>query len=508
MGFTYADLFAGIGGFHAALSALGGECRFVAEIDDDARQIYGQNWGHDLPTDGTSGRRRALDSDIVPLTEEMMSVPKTDVLAAGFPCQPFSKSGFQRGINETRGTLFFNILRILQERRPPVVLLENVRNLAGPRHADTWTMIVRQLRDAGYKVSSAPTVFSPHFLPPDHGGTPQVRDRVFILGTYVGSAEKAWALSDDLPVVARGPVVDVDGKVWDPQSWDPETTPLYNGLPLLQPEGNYTAQYKLTRTETGWINVWDRFVQMMWEEREGERLPGFPLWAEAWVPFKSLVIPRDTPGWKADFLIKNSKFYDEHVDVITDWQDEFFPNFDSRDDTVKWTTKPLAMDGVDDDPQPVQIPASRRKLEWQAQDEGSLWDCVMHFRPSGIRAKRSTYLPALVAITQTSVIGKRRRRLTPVEAARLQGLPDEYSFEGQPDAATYKQLGNGVSVGAAYYVLRAHVEQDRELIPAHIVSAVLSAQPCPKVTMPSLVASAQADVASRGEVLEPAPLSL
>ena len=486
MGFTYADLFAGIGGFHAALSALGGECRFVAEIDDAARRIYAQNWGADLPADDSrAGRRRALDSDIVPLTDPDMSVPRTDVLAAGFPCQPFSKSGYQRGINETRGTLFFNILRILQERRPAVVLLENVRNLAGPRHADTWAMIVRQLRDAGYKVSSAPTVFSPHFLPPDLGGTPQVRDRVFILATYVGDASRAWELSDDLPVVARGPVLDTHNALWDPMRWDPERTLLSNGEPLLQRESDYTAQYRLTRAEFGWINVWDSFLQRMWEQREGERLSGFPLWAEAWRHLSEVNVPEGTPSWKEDFLRKNAQFYDAHEDAIVDWAEEFFPNFDSDDDRTKWTTRPLRMGDHDDEPEPVYFPPSRRKFEWQAQDEASLWDTVMHLRPSGIRAKRSTYLPALVAMTQTSIIGKRRRRLTPVEAARLQGLPDTFSFEGQPDSATYKQLGNGVSVGAAYYVLREHVRQDRHLIPRKIVDAVLAAPDCPNIAVPT-----------------------
>lgn len=94
----------------------------------------------------------------------------------------------------------------------------------------------------------------------------------------------------------------------------------------------------------------------------------------------------------------------------------------------------------------------------------------MHFRPSGIRAKRPDYLPALVAITQTSIIGPRRRRITPHEAARLQGLPDWFESRPAPspdedeppqsDSASYRQLGNGVNVGAAYWMLKKHIERD------------------------------------------------
>ena len=77
----------------------------------------------------------------------------------------------------------------------------------------------------------------------------------------------------------------------------------------------------------------------------------------------------------------------------------------------------------------------------------------MHLRPSGLRVKRATYVPALVAITQTSILGDRQRRISPREAARLQGLPEWFDFGDQPDAATYKQMGNGVNVGAAYHVV-------------------------------------------------------
>src|SRR5699024_3328503 len=103
--FTFADLFAGVGGFHAALGALGGHGVFASEIDPVAADVYRTNWD------------TGVHGDIIPMTQDRMDVPAHDVLAAGFPCQPFSKSGFQKGMAETRGTLFFNIARVLEERR-------------------------------------------------------------------------------------------------------------------------------------------------------------------------------------------------------------------------------------------------------------------------------------------------------------------------------------------------------------------------------------------------------
>ena len=140
--FRFIDLFAGVGGFHAALSALGGECVYAVEVIRRRRAVYQRNWGIDPLGDITKDAN-----------EDVMNVPAHEVLAAGFPCQPFSKSGAQRGMDETRGTLYWNILRIIQERRPKVVLLENVRNLAGPRHLHEWQVIIETLRDEGYRVS-------------------------------------------------------------------------------------------------------------------------------------------------------------------------------------------------------------------------------------------------------------------------------------------------------------------------------------------------------------------
>ena len=191
--FTYADLFAGIGGFHAALSHAGGRCVYVSEIDREARQTYAAQLGRPAAR-GARAHQSTPTSPSRRRTTAPSTSPTHDVLAAGFPCQPFSKSGYQRGMDEARGTLFWNIARILEERTPAVVLLENVRNLAGPGTRHEWDVIIQTLREIGYRVSSTPSVFSPHFLPPSLGGTPQVRDRVFILGTYVGP-ERAMARS-------------------------------------------------------------------------------------------------------------------------------------------------------------------------------------------------------------------------------------------------------------------------------------------------------------------------
>lgn len=410
--FKFVDLFAGIGGFHHALAELGGECVFVSEIDEAARKVYELNWGASIaPRDG----RPLVEGDIIPLTDPVVKhIPDHDVLAAGFPCQPFSKSGYQRGIGETRGTLFFNIAKVLEAKRPRVVLLENVRNLAGPRHTETWATIIRTLRDLGYKVSDTPTIMSPHLLSPELGGTPQIRDRVFIIGEYVGK-EAAWAAKDEPPTMVREA-----SEGWDPQSWNLERD-------LLQPESDIPSfgSHVLSEDEINWIDIWDDFVRSVRDARDGAPLPGFPIWADEFR--EKPRIQADTPGWKANFLRKNSAFYVEHRQVIDTWL--------ARHGGLKG------------------LPASRRKLEWQAQDAPDLWSCAMHFRPSGIRAKKMTYLPALVAITQTSIIGPRRRRITVREAARLQGLPDSFTFGAQRDALSFKQLGNGVAASVAKVVV-------------------------------------------------------
>ena len=414
MAFTFVDLFAGIGGFHAALSSMGGECVFASENNRKAAMVYERNWGLDPYGDLT-----------VQATEDVMDVPDCDVLTAGFPCQPFSKSGAQRGMDETRGTLYWNILQVIRARKPRLVLLENVRNLAGPRHRHEWQIIIETLRAEGYVVSDEPSIFSPHLLPPEVGGRPQVRERVFICATFLGENAENHR---PLPVAINQPVAG-----WDPMRWNLEAD-----LPVSKNEN--APETALSESEIYWIDAWDEFVRLLTAERE-RQLPGFPLWADSWVDISNLQIPDSTPRWKADFLRKNSEFYSSHASTIDDWK-------------ARW------------DVESDRFPPSRRKLEWQAQDCKRLWDTLLHFRPSGIRAKKPTYTPALVAITQTSVLAPARRRISVREAARLQGLPEWFDFGDQSPADSFRQLGNGVSIGAVWHVLKSHVERDQDFLQA------------------------------------------
>jgi DNA (cytosine-5)-methyltransferase 1 len=138
-------------------------------------------------------------------------------------------------------------------------------------------------------------------------------------------------------------------------------------------------------------------------------------------------IENDMPDWKIDFLKKNSAFYLENKEAIDKWR--------LRNPHLK------------------SFNNSYRKFEWQAQDLDSIWSGVIQFRPSGVRVKKADYLPALVAMNQTSVVGSKQRTITVREAARLQAFPETFSFGDQNPSQSFKQLGNAVSVGTVKFVL-------------------------------------------------------
>jgi len=159
--FTYIDLFAGIGGFHQAAGSLGGECVFACEIDAEAQKAYYANYGIMPHGDITS-----IDAD---------AIPDHDVLLAGFPCQPFSIIGQRLGFDDIRGTLVFEIMRILKVKKPDLFLLENVKQLSGHNKGKTLRVILDALENIGYKVDC-------RILNALDFGLPQKRERTLIVG--------------------------------------------------------------------------------------------------------------------------------------------------------------------------------------------------------------------------------------------------------------------------------------------------------------------------------------
>jgi len=313
-------------------------------------------------------------------------------------------------------------VQIIEAKNPKYFFLENVRNLAGPRHLETWKTIIDTLRGLGYKVSTQPLIFSPHLLPPKLGGAPQVRDRVFILGVRedIENGEILNLASFNELLVGK--------KLWNPDKWRISD--------LLDSDDNIEKLeiFFVSKAESIYLEAWDYFVKNI----EVENLPGFPMWAFAFQNIPE--INEDMADWEVEFRKKNSIFYSDNKKFIDKWK------------KMKWGLDQITVS---------DFPFSRQKFEWQArkhhptQLNRTLQDLVIQFRPSGIRVKPPSYLPALVAITQTSVVGPllrknatEYRKLTPVEAGRLQGIPDEvYKQPIVSTQAAYKQLGNAVNVG-------------------------------------------------------------
>ncbi|MGZ6586028.1 MAG: DNA (cytosine-5-)-methyltransferase [Solirubrobacteraceae bacterium] len=466
-GFTFIDLFAGVGGFHAALSQLGGHCLYAAEKDKAAAAVYRKAW----PTDDEDGFAftEDINDDVKPIDEATTlddlarmaatgagtisnKVPRDfDVLAAGFPCQAFSKSGHQRGVlDQTRGTLFYNILRIVAERRPKIVFLENVRNLVGPRHRQTtFATIVDALEALGYHVAKEPTVISPHRIPASMGGGPQIRERVYIMAIRAD-------LVPDLDDLRPFPGFTYPA-TWDPKrDWSVTETQLLDKAPAAITDAWLSAHCERSIAErlralravedhhivagAEWLDGWEALLNAVVVRRKLESgsgispFPGSPIWLAVadprWEADQRHDADTHDRPWKHEFLNKSVKF-------IADYKQEI--------EEVGLFRRILG------------LPNSWRKLEWQAGDATTLSECLIQLRPSGVRVKRANYTPALVAINQTPILGAERRRLTPYEAGRLQGFPDNVYIamkdSGQLASECYKQFGNAVHVGAVTYAL-------------------------------------------------------
>lgn len=216
----FIDLFAGIGGFHIAMHSIGGKCVFASEIDKFARQTYEHNFKNISPEIFTNGN---YNIDITDPELDYNSIPEFDVLCGGFPCQAFSNAGLKKGFNDTRGTLFFNIQRIVQAKIdannkdskiaiPKVLFLENVKGFKNHDKGRTFKTIKENLQELGYGISAE--VLNSKFF-----GVPQNRERIFIIAWHkeqiqCDKFEFPFGLDDnDEPILKKEDVIEKAKKV-------------------------------------------------------------------------------------------------------------------------------------------------------------------------------------------------------------------------------------------------------------------------------------------------------
>lgn len=158
--FTFIDLFAGMGGIRIPFEELGGKCVFTSEFDKFAQDTYTENFA-EVP-----------HGDITKINTT--EIPPFDILLAGFPCQPFSNAGLKKGFEDTRGTLFFDIARIVKHHKPKVLFLENVKGFKSHDKGNTFQTLKSTLEDLGYRVFT-------EVLNAKDFGVPQNRERIYII---------------------------------------------------------------------------------------------------------------------------------------------------------------------------------------------------------------------------------------------------------------------------------------------------------------------------------------
>lgn len=503
----FVDLCAGLGGFHHALESVAPgdrrptfDCVFASELDEELRRLYLRNfpgiartYRRHFPAQRTSGllqaagktrfrealaiydgqRLRRIHGDLTAFVEDddlrrwpdddEPLIPEHDLLFAGFPCQPFSKSGSQKGFKDLRGTVFHHIAVILAIRRPALVLLENVGNFDRHDGGRTWRIVHDTLTQRlGYEVTATRHKASQGedargLLSPHHLGFPHHRERFFIVAQRRGLG---WlpSLTDNVPFPPR-PRTTVAQRRIDERAKTSLVAIIDKSWRTADPDD--LARACLSSTQQRCIEHWNRLLRMMATKDRHRKstpfrdtMPSFPIWGfelDPWQWYPSEENPRPTlasaarasrlrleelerargqvleqtrdqvdlydypPSGSRSFLalqdrsslklwIDSVPAYAKRRDAWPHWKVQFIRQ--NREWAIRlWSTLDPGelrawLDGLF-----VEITAaSNQKLEWNCKgEELDLWKHVLQFRPSGLRVKRLRHIPALVAMTATQI---------------------------------------------------------------------------------------------------------
>ncbi|MFI3329996.1 MAG: DNA (cytosine-5-)-methyltransferase [bacterium] len=378
----YIELFSGIGAFTQSLENVNKntKCVFAADINVQCAEVYKKNYNIDSL------------NDITKVKEE--DVPKHDFCFFSPPCQAFSKSGKQLGFTEARGTLIYDVFRIVSHHKPKYILMENVRNLVSHDDGNTIKVIMKSLKELGYRIPSKPLILSPHFF-----GVPQTRERAFLPGVY-DPENVSEVLDFKFETFKKKNECSIDD--------------------IIDNSFNNDESLMISKKEIKLLNIWDEFYKGI-----DLNIIGFPIWVDF---FKSDINLEELPKWKSDIISKNITLYNRNKKFID-----------------KWLTKYNNLEN---------LTATQRKFEWQAGENiDTIWDGIIQFRPSGIRVKAPTTLPALVAIVQIPIVGKLKRRLSVRECANLQSFSKDFICDDNRYQA-YKQFGNSINVKVMEEILK------------------------------------------------------
>lgn len=406
----FIDLFAGIGGFHKAMQLVAKknnydiECVFVSEIDNESIKTYSENF--------SINEKKIIN--IREIDEFATQVPSHDFLFAGFPCQTFSNAGKKMGfLDEIRGTLFFDIVKILKNKKPKYILLENVKHLVNHDGGKTWKTITDTLKnDLGYIIPKKPLILSPHDF-----GIPQQRQRVFIPGvlkekTNISHEHITFNFND----------LKLNNKLND---LDHNKVRKYIDENFLQK--NAPKKYFLNKKNDAYIlnvfKAWNYFIKNI-KIPIGRTLP--VIWTYEFGKNYDL---SNMSEWKRKYIINMRSLYNKNKDFIDNWLIKYNVN--------NWKKR-------------------EQKFEWHAGNEiKDLCDTFIQLRQSGIRCKKPNKFPTLVAMVQIPIIydfyKSGWRYLTPRETANLQNFPRDYKIYSEikkdnKDFYSYKQFGNSVNV--------------------------------------------------------------